>query len=94
MRNDSKVTRLRTPDEQTGPAGPGKKRENFRRLAERRTNRALEAVLLIGNLSNRHVYDYEDGDIRKIVKALRDAVAAVEARFGAPQARTGARFKL
>lgn len=74
--------------------GGSSKREKFRRLAENRTNRALEAIALIGNLSNRHVYEYEEAEVRKIAKALRDAVSAVEDRFSAPKVRAGNRFKL
>ena len=72
----------------------GSKRERFRRLAESRTNKAISAIAIIGNLSNRHVYEYEDAEVKKIVKALRDAVSGVEERFGAPKTRAGARFKL
>ena len=70
------------------------KRERFRCLAESRTNKALSAITIIGNLSNRHVYEYEDAEVKKILRALRDQVAAVEERFNAPKTRTGARFKL
>jgi hypothetical protein len=73
--------------------GAERKREKFRELAERRTNKALEAIRLIGNLSNRQTYSYEDGEVRKIVKALRDSVADVEAKFDKSAGRTG-EFKL
>lgn len=80
------------------PAGRGRvegtKRAKFRELAEKRTNKALEAIRLIGNLSNRQTYSYEDGEVRKIVKALRDAVAEVEVRFNKPSGRGGGDFKL
>jgi hypothetical protein len=70
------------------------KRRRFRELAERRTNKALEAIARIGNLSNRHVYEFEDAEVRKIVKALRDAVSRVEDRFQATKERGGGIFKL
>lgn len=70
-----------------------KKREKFRELAEKRTNRALDAIRLIGNLSNKATYTYEPEETRKIVKALRDAVAEVEGRFGSSSSR-GSEFKL
>jgi hypothetical protein len=70
------------------------KRERFRNLAEARTNKAIEAVLRIGNLSNRQIYDYEEAQVRKIVRALRDAVSAVETRFESPKAKSGGSFKL
>lgn len=71
-----------------------KKHAKFRELAEKRTNNALEAVRLIGNLSNRQTYVYEEAEVRKIVKALRDAVSDVEARFSTTPGRGGGEFKL
>jgi hypothetical protein len=71
-----------------------KKHVKFRELAEKRTNKALEAIRLIGNLSNRQTYSFEEPEVRKIVKALRDAVADVEARFSPSSSRTGGEFKL
>lgn len=70
-----------------------KKHEKFRELAEKRTNKALDAIRLIGNLSNRATYTYEPEETRKIIKALRDAVGEVESRFGASSSR-GGEFKL
>lgn len=72
----------------------GHKHAKFRELAEKRTNKALETIRLIGNLSNRQAYVYEDAEIRKIVKALRDAVAEVESRFGKSSNRGAGEFKL
>lgn len=70
------------------------KHAKFRELAEKRTNKALEAIRLIGNLSNRQTYVYEEAEVRKIVKALRDAVGEIETRFGKSSARGGGEFKL
>lgn len=70
------------------------KRGKFRALAEARTNKAIEAILRIGNLSNRQIYDFEDGEVRKVLRALKDAVANVEARFESPRGKTGGSFKL
>jgi hypothetical protein len=71
-----------------------RKHAKFRELAEKRTNKALEAIRLIGNLSNRQTYVYEDAEVRKIIKALRDAVSDVEGRFGTASSRNGGEFKL
>jgi len=70
------------------------KSQKFRALAESRTNKAIEAIARIGNLSNRQIYEYEETEVRKIVRALRDAVSAVEARFASPRAKGGGGFKL
>jgi uncharacterized protein YutE (UPF0331/DUF86 family) len=51
-------------------------------LAEGRTQIALDAIRKLGNLSNRRAYDYTDADIRKISKALKEAITDLERRFG------------
>lgn len=71
----------------------GEKRSNFVRLAEGRTQVALDAIRKLGNLSNRRAYAFTDGDIRKITKALRDAVADLEKQFG-PSSDATETFKL
>lgn len=70
------------------------KRDKFRELAENRTNNALIAIGRIGNLSNRQLYEYDDSEVRKIVKALKDAVGEVEGRFASPKGKADGRFKL
>ena len=70
------------------------KREKFRKLAEGRTNNALVAIGRIGNLSNRQLYDFEEAEVRRIVKALKEAVGEVESRFASPKGKAEARFKL
>lgn len=68
--------------------------QKFRELAESRTNKALDAIARIGNLSNRSLYEWDDAEVRKIVKALRDAVSEVEGRFASPKSKVGAKFRL
>ncbi|MCW9033718.1 MAG: hypothetical protein OQJ97_05810 [Rhodospirillales bacterium] len=57
------------------------KREKFVKLAEGRTQSALTALRKIGNLSNKRAYDYTDADIKKIIRALKEAVSDVERKF-------------
>jgi hypothetical protein len=52
------------------------------RLAEGRMQIALDAIRKLGNLSNRRAYEFSDTDIRKISKALKEAVSDLEKRFG------------
>ena len=59
------------------------KREKFVRLAANRTNKALEMIQLIGNLSNRSVYEYTDADVEKIFNALEEEVAQAKKQFTA-----------
>lgn len=70
------------------------KHDKFRDLAEGRTSRALESVRRIGNLSNRHLYEWDDAEVRKIVKALKDAVGEIERKFAAPKISREKNFKL
>lgn len=70
------------------------KRDKFRKLAESRTNNALIAIARIGNLSNRQLYEFEDAEVRKIIKALKEAVGEVENRFASPRGKADSRFKL
>ncbi len=70
------------------------KRDKFRKLAESRTNNALIAIGRIGNLSNRQLYEFEEAEIRKIIKALKEEVGEVETRFASPRGKAESRFKL
>lgn len=70
------------------------KRENFVRLAEARVSRAMQAIRLIGNLTNRSAYEYSDEDVRKIVKALNSEIEAIQARFRSSDSKARPEFKL
>lgn len=74
-------------------AGADQKRQKFVKLAEGRTQAALNAIRKIGNLSNRRAYNYSDGDIKKIIKVLREALSETERKFGSPSDPID-RFKL
>lgn len=70
------------------------KRAKFVKLAEGRVQAALTAIRKIGNLANRRSYEFTEADVKKIMKALRDAMSEAERKFdpaGAPGAKT---FKL
>ncbi len=70
------------------------KRDKFRELAESRTNRAIDAILRVGNLSNRQIYEWEDAEVKKVLRALREAVSSVESRFESPKGKMAGGFKL
>ena len=70
------------------------KNQKFRELAEKRTNNAIDAILRIGKLSNRQLYEHGEGDVKKIMKALRDTVSEVEERFSSPHGRSKRKFTL
>ncbi len=64
-----------------------RKREAFKRLAEKRTNAILEKIRIVGNLANRSAYDYSDDDVRKIFSTIEEEVRVVKARFRATERR-------
>lgn len=70
------------------------RRERFVALAEARTDKALNAIRLLGNLSNRSNYEYTDHDVIQIVKAIKAEVKALEAKFADAQTGGATSFKL
>jgi hypothetical protein len=70
------------------------KRMKFVKLAEGRTQSALSAIRKLGNLANRRSYEFDESDVRKIIKALREAISETERKFD-PDAGPGQKtFKL
>lgn len=57
------------------------RRAKFVELAESRVNRAIKDIRLIGNLSNRSAYAYDEDDIRKIFRALQKELDGAKTRF-------------
>lgn len=66
-------------------------RDRFRRLATLRTNTVLKRLKVLGNCSNRHVYEYDEEDIDKIFSEIEKKVKEVKAKFHFPKRRD---FKL
>ena len=56
-------------------------RDKFVELAEKRVQRALKDIKLIGNLSNRSNYSYTEEDVKKIYRVLSQALTEMKARF-------------
>ena len=70
------------------------KRQRFVSLAEKRVTRAIKDIRLIGNLSNKNNYSYEEKDVRKILSTLENEVKILKARFSADDMKSEAVFKL
>jgi len=70
------------------------KRAKFVQLANQRVTKALEQIRLVGNLSNRAAYEFNDEDTKKIVKALQKAVDTTKARFSETGASSDNAFSL
>ena len=67
------------------------KRERFIRVAERRTNAILEKIRVLGNCSNKSMYEYTQQDIDKIFKTLNKALRDTKLLF---EHRSDTKFKL
>lgn len=67
------------------------KRERFIRVAERRTNAVLEKLRILGNCSNKSMYEYTQEDIEKIFKALNKALRDTKSLF---EQKSNMKFKL
>lgn len=57
------------------------KRENFKKLATHRLEKAVHYIELLGNLSNTRDYEYSEDDLKKIKRALDEAKKGMEDRF-------------
>ena len=57
------------------------KRDKFVSLAESRTRNAIKQIQLIGNLSNRSSYDFNDQDIDSIFSALFSEIKKSRSKF-------------
>lgn len=71
-----------------------KRREKFVDLAEKRVTKALNAIRLVGNLSNRHFYEYTESDVKQLTKALEDEIATMRRRFSDENKKKEQKFKL
>lgn len=57
------------------------KKQKFERLANARVNKALKKLDLIGNLSNKNIYDYSEYEVSQIIKTLNKKVKEIETQF-------------
>lgn len=57
------------------------KTENFIRLAEARTNKIIDMIELLGNLSNKSNYSYSDEQVDSIFSSIEDALRESKKKF-------------
>jgi hypothetical protein len=69
-------------------------RDRFLRLANARVNKALKAIALVGNLSNRSNYSYSEADVGRVFGALDAALRNCKRRFDSAAPMKGQEFKL
>lgn len=70
------------------------KRRKFVELAEARVNKTLKDLQLIGNLSNRSAYEFEEADVRKMFSTIQKALDAAKGRFSKGVDGGNGEFKL
>ena len=64
------------------------KEENFKRLAENRTNKIIDMLNLLGNLSNKSNYSYSEEQVDAIFDAIQNELDAQRNRFAKKQEAT------
>lgn len=69
---------------QTAPENETKE-QKFRRLASQRTNKVLDDLRILGNLSNKGIYSYTEEDVKKIFNAIYEQLDLIKARFKSPK---------
>ncbi len=70
------------------------KRTKFVELAENRTINAIRAIRVIGKLGNKSAYEYDDGDVKKIINALSREIDSLKARMTSKNGKSEVDFKL
>ena len=66
-------------------------KERFKRLATKRTNEVLKRLKILGNCSNRQIYEYTEKDVEAIFSTIERKVKEIKAKFYFPKEE---RFKL
>ena len=69
------------------------KEENFKRLAENRTNKIIDMLHLLGNLSNTSNYSYSEKQVETIFSAIEQELEVQKNRFVTKQ-ETKKKFRL
>lgn len=64
------------------------KRAKFIELANKRVNRAIKDLRLVGNLANANNYAYTDDQVKKILNALKKELENVRKNFEGAGNRT------
>lgn len=70
------------------------KSNKFVELANKRVNRAIKDLQLVGNLANKANYDYTEEQAKKIVKALQQEVDQLKQAFSATGDPQRSEFRL
>lgn len=72
---------------QEKPTKSENNRERFKRLASLRTNAVLKRLKVLGNCSNRSIYEYTEDDLDKIFSEIEKKVKETKSKFHFPKNR-------
>jgi hypothetical protein len=53
----------------------------FKRVAQRRTENALNSLRVLGNCANKSTYQYSEEDIGKIFRAIEEQLRLTKSKF-------------
>ena len=70
------------------------KREKFVNMAENRTKNAIKSIRVIAKLGNKNAYEYTEGDVNKIAKALTREIELMKTRMSSTGSKEAVEFKL
>jgi len=70
------------------------KAAKFIELANKRVNKALKDLKLVGNLTNKRNYDYTEEQAKKIIKALQKEIDNIKQGFQNANSFGNSDFKL
>ena len=70
------------------------KKENFKRIAENRTNKIIELISKLHNLSNSSFYEYTEDQIDSIFNAIQEELDKQREEFRKDNRKEKKRFEL
>lgn len=70
------------------------KKENFRRIAEKRTNKIIESISKLQNLTNTSFYEYSNEQIDSIFNAIQNELDRQKELFEKDKNKERKRFEL
>ena len=70
------------------------KKENFKRLAEARTNKIIDMIYLLGNLSNKSNYSYTKEQVDIIFDSISKSLEETRTKFTEDSAKKVKKFRL
>jgi hypothetical protein len=70
------------------------RRAKFIELANKRVNRTIKDIRLIGNLSNRSAYEFSEEDAKRIARVLQKELDTLKNRFGGQASEEDEPFKI